>query len=46
MNDNKWWFLIFVIFVVLLGIKFVAWLLALAFFYWLIKTGFKNHDDS
>lgn len=42
MSDNQGWFLIFLIFLVVIGIKLTAWVLAGMFIYWLIKTGFND----
>ena len=42
MSDNQGWFLIFLIFLVVIGIKLTCWVLAGMFIYWLIKTEFKD----
>jgi hypothetical protein len=42
MSDNQGWFLVFLIALVLIGIKLTAWVLAGMFIYWLIKTEFKK----
>lgn len=42
MSDNQGWFLIFLIVLVVLGLKLTAWVLAGMFIYWLIKTGFND----
>lgn len=42
MSDNQGWFLIFLLVLVVLGLKLTAWVLVGMFFYWLIKTGFKD----